>query len=396
MRLPTRRTVMLGSLALLVVIALALAFRSPPVLVDVGVVTRERFRVVVEEEGRSRARDRYDVSAPVSGYLERVTLEPGDAVATQAPLFRIHPRPADPLDSRARSQMEAALERAAMALEAARMELEASEARAEFAESELARLERLFRQQHVSREQLERARAEARSARAAARSAAFRVDVSRHEQALIRVSLESSGRIGEGAPVLVEAPVAGVVLTRERESAGLIQAGERVLQLADLDSLEVEVDVLSPDAVRLEPGMPVELTRWGGESTLHGTVRRIDPAGFTRISALGVEEQRVWVVVDLTGPRKHRSGLGHGYRVEARFILRDEANTLQVPASALFREGGQWAVYVIDGGRARRRDVEVGARSGLVAEIVGGLEVGEHVVLHPGDDVANGTRIEVR
>jgi len=396
MTLPTRRTLMLGSLGLLLLMALILALRDPPVLVDSAPVTRERFRVVVEEEGRSRVRDHYQVTAPVSGYLDRVTVEPGDIVDEHAPLFRIHPPPADPLDTRTRSQMEAALERGEMALEAARMDQQASEAQAEFAESELARLERLFQQQHVSREAVDRARAEARSSRAAARSASFRVDVARHEQELIRVSLISSGPTGEGAPVVVEAPVPGVVLKRERESAGLVQAGAPVLQLADLDSLEVEVDVLSPDAVRLQPGMPVELERWGGDSVLRGTVRRIDPAGFTRVSALGVEEQRVWVIVGLAEPRKHWAGLGHGYRVEARFILRDQEDVLQVPGSALFREDGRWATYVIDGGRARHRVVDVGARSGLAAELLGGLEVGERVVLHPGDAIAEGTRVEVR
>ncbi len=168
------------------------------------------------------------------------------------------------------------------------------------------------------------------------------------------------------------------------------------MTLGDLNSLQVEVDLLSPDAVRLRPGMAVELERWGGNDVLPGRVRRIEPAGFTHISALGVEEQRVWVIVDFESDREHWQDLGDGYRVEARFILWEGEDVLQIPASALFREEDTWSVYVIEDGEAVRRSVTPGRRSGLLTEIQSGLEPGEQVILHPGESIASGVRVSTR
>lgn len=390
-----RRTLLYVAIALGIVFALLVALRDAPVLVESAPVTRAAFRVVVEAEGRSRVRDRYLVTAPVAGYLSRVQVEPGDPVERGEALFAIHSAPAAPLDARMQRVLEASLERSAVAFEAARMEQQAAEARAEFAASERTRMERLFEREQVARDAVEAARTEARATAAAARSAAFRADVARYERRLIEAALETGAGLGESV-IHVQSPVSGVVLRRERESAGPVQAGAPVLELADLGTLEVEVDVLSADAVRIALGTPVEVVRWGGAGTLHGRVRRIDPAGFTDVSALGVEEQRVWVIVELTEPRERRRGLGDGYRVEARFVLRDEPDVLQVPTSALFRESDGWATFVIDGDRAVRRPVQVGARSGLVAEVLDGLGAGERVVLHPGDEIADGARVEVR
>jgi HlyD family secretion protein len=175
-----------------------------------------------------------------------------------------------------------------------------------------------------------------------------------------------------------------------------VQPGEPVLVLGDLDSIEVEVDVLSPDAVRLRTGMAVELERWGGDGILPGRVRRVEPAGFTKISALGIEEQRVWVFVDIDAERERWRRLGDGFRVEARFVLSDESDILQAPAAALFREGERWGAYVIADGRAHYRAVTPGRRSGLSVEIVDGLTAGERVLLHPGQDIVDGTRVSAR
>ncbi|HEX7037231.1 MAG TPA: efflux RND transporter periplasmic adaptor subunit [Pseudomonadales bacterium] len=395
MNLRARRALLYAAIGVGIVLALVFAWRDPAVLVESATAERAPFRVVVEAEGRSRARDRYRVTAPVSGHLARVEVEPGDRVERGSPLFTIHSAPAPPLDVRTDRLLRAALERSKVALQAAQMEQEAADARAEYAAGERSRIERLFESGQASREAVDRARADARATAATARSAAFRADVARHEMLLIEAALEPAGDVGDSL-IRVESPVSGVVLRRDRESAGPVQAGEAVLELADLESLEVEVDVLSADAVRLEIGTPVEITRWGGPGTLHGTVRRIDPGGFTDVSALGVEEQRVWVIVALSDPASRRRNLGDGYRVEARFVLRDDPDVLQVPSSALFRESAGWATFVIEGGRAVRRPVEVGARSGLAAEILGGLAAGERVVLHPGDEIADGTRVDVR
>ncbi|ROQ20723.1 MULTISPECIES: efflux RND transporter periplasmic adaptor subunit [Marinimicrobium] len=396
MKRPNRRTLIFAAITLLVIVVMIISFRDPPALVDSAQVIRGPFRITVEEEGRTRLPDRFEVSAPVAGYLNRVLLEPGDEVAQGDTLFTLNPAPADALDARTGAQARAALARAESALAAAESAVEVQRAQAELADRELVRVQRLVDQGHLSREALDRALAEARSASARLRTAQFQVDVARHERENAEAALTIAGGEVRSEPLKVTAPTEGVVLTRERQSAGRVQPGEPILTLGDLSSLQVEVDLLSPDAVRLSPGMRVELERWGGDEVLPGRVRRIEPAGFTHISALGVEEQRVWVIVDFDAQRERWKDLGDGYRVEARFILWEGDDVLQVPASALFREEKRWAVYVIEDGEAVRRTVTPGRRSGLLTEIQDGLEPGERVILHPGQDIEPGRRVEAR
>lgn len=396
MKRPNRRTLIFAAVTLLVIVVMIISFRDPPALVDSAQVIRGPFRITVEEEGRTRLPDRFEVSAPVAGYLNRVLLEPGDPVTKGDTLFTLNPAPADALDARTGAQARAALARAESALAAAESAVEVQRAQAELADRELARVQRLVDEGHLSREALDRALAEARSASARLRTAQFQVDVARHERENAEAALTIAGGEVRSEPLKVTAPTDGVVLTRERQSAGRVQPGEPILTLGDLSSLQVEVDLLSPDAVRLSPGMRVELERWGGDDVLPGRVRRIEPAGFTHISALGVEEQRVWVIVDFDAEREHWKDLGDGYRVEARFILWEGDDVLQVPASALFREEERWAVYVIEDGEAVRRTVTPGRRSGLLTEIREGLEPGERVILHPGQDIQPGRRVERR
>ncbi|UZJ45993.1 efflux RND transporter periplasmic adaptor subunit [Marinimicrobium sp. C6131] len=396
MKRPNRRTLIFAAVTLLVIVVMIISFRDPPALVDSAQVIRGPFRITVEEEGRTRLPDRFEVSAPVAGYLNRVLLEPGDPVTKGDTLFTLNPAPADALDARTGAQARAALARAESALAAAESAVEVQRAQAELADRELARVQRLVDEGHLSRDALDRALAEARSASARLRTAQFQVDVARHERENAEAALTIAGGEVRSEPLKITAPTEGVVLTRERQSAGRVQPGEPILTLGDLSSLQVEVDLLSPDAVRLSPGMRVELERWGGDEVLPGRVRRIEPAGFTHISALGVEEQRVWVIVDFDAEREHWKDLGDGYRVEARFILWEGDDVLQVPASALFREEERWAVYVIDDGEAVRRTVTPGRRSGLLTEIREGLEPGERVILHPGQDIQPGRRVERR
>lgn len=392
--LPRMGTVVLVLLGLVILLALVLGFRPPPVLVDSAEVSRGEFRLTVEEEGRTRVADRYEVSAPLTGQLSRVLLEPGDSVEVGDPLFFIHPLPSAPLDARSRAQAEATLSAAETAVRLARSQWEAEQARLELAEAEHKRASPLYEQGHLSSDQYERILAELRRARASHNSARFAMDIARFERDNARATLQAEG---EGsAPLAVRAPVSGKVLRRMRQSEGAIHAGEGVLSIGRLESLEVEVDVLSADAVRLRPGMAVELERWGGEESLPGRVRQVEPAGFTRVSALGVEEQRVWVKVELVGEREQWAALGDAYRVEARFILWRGDEVLQAPASALFRDGSGWATYVIEDGEARLRQVEAGRRSGLSREILSGLQQGERVVLHPGGDIQDGSRVRQR
>ena len=406
MQLSIKQKLLYSLLAILLLLALAYGFRAPATLVDSDLVVRARLEVSVEEEGRTRLADRYQVSAPLTGYLGRIGLEPGDTVAQGQALFSINPTPVNSLDARSRVQAEAALAQAQAALAAAQTQVEAERARLELADKELARIQRLVEAGHLPADNLDRARAEARRARASVNSARFAVDVAGHELENAQATLSVGGGAQRNAPFSVNSPIKGVVLSRQRQSEGTVQAGEAVLTLGDLDNLEVEVDLLSSDAVRVQPGMRVELARWGGTDALPGRVRRVDPAGFTRFSALGVEEQRVWVIVDIDTPRAQWQYLGDAYRVEARFILWEGDKILQIPASALFRNDKDvrtngdvrhdWACYVIEQGRAKRRAISIGRRSGLQVEITGGLQEGDRVLLYPGQNIVDGSRVRLR
>lgn len=390
-----RKAILVG-LAAVLLLALAFGFREPAALVDVGEVVRGPFQVTVEEEGRTRLSDRYDVSAPVGGFLGRVMLEPGDEVSRGQVLFLLHPHVAPPLDSRSRAQATAALARAESSLELAQAQVDSEQARVDLARAELRRIERMVQAGHMPAEILDQAQSEMRRASASLRSARFAVDVARHERDNAQALLATEQNGSAPAPIQVVSPVDGVVLRRLRQSEGSVQAGEPIVSLGNLASLEVAVDVLSPDAVRLQPGMRVELDRWGGDSTLPGRVKRIEPAGFVKVSALGVEEHRVWVIVELDAPRAAWQSLGDGYRVEARFILWEADELLQVPTSALFRHGAGWGTFLVVDGRASYRSVEPGRRSGLRTEVISGLEPGDQVILHPGQSLADNARVRSR
>jgi HlyD family secretion protein len=275
----------------------------------------------------------------------------------------------------------------------------AAAAEAELARSEYQRRKRLCEVSCVSREELDQAATRMRSTAAASRSAAFAVDVAAADLEAARTALEYSAAGDPAASpemVAVRAPVDGRVLGIERKSEGVVGAGEALLEIGNPRALEVTVDVLSADAVRIQPNMPVRFERWGGEGDLAGIVRTVEPTGFTKVSALGVEEQRVLVVADLTSPAAAWERLGDGYRVEAVFLLWQGTDVLQVPASALFRVGSGWAAFAVEDGRAVRRSVEVGHRNGLIAEVRGGLAEGGSVIVHPDDAIADGARVRAR
>jgi HlyD family secretion protein len=394
--LPSKPSMIFMGVALVLLLVLAYGFRPAPIVVDATPAKRAYLNISVEEEGRTRLPDRYEISTPVTGYITRISLNPGDEVKRGMVLFTINPIQASPLDARNRAQAEALLARAESALEAMRSQIDSEEARVKLAEIELARIQHLADAGHLSAENLDRAQAEAKRATASLRSTRFSVDVARHERDSARATLAAKNKGSVSAPITVHSPVDGVVLKRMRQSEGPVQYGEPVIIVGDLASLNIEVDVLSPDAVRLQPGMRVELARWGGDHLLMGKVQRIEPAGFTRFSALGVEEQRVWVIVDVETERSQWSTLGDGYRVEARFIVWEQDNVLQVPTSALFREGDAWYLYVVHSHRARRRTVTVGRQSGLSSEILSGVKESDSVILYPGQEVHEGSRISVR
>lgn len=397
--MPWRRNLGLILLAVILLAAIAYGFWPQPVAVDVTAVTRAPLQVTVEEEGKTRVVDRFVISAPVPGYVRRIELKVGDRVSREQVLVEIEPLRSVILDPRSRAEAQARVAAAEAALRAAQEDSVAAEAEADYAAAQLQRLRRLFPKGYVSTETLQQAEAAARRTDARRTSAQFAVQVAKFDLEAARTALrysaaQNSRQIMEEAPV--RAPVEGRVLKLMRESEGVVQAGEPLLEIGDPNSLEIEVDVLSADAVRITPGARVMLERWGGAGLLEGRVRRVEPVGFTKVSALGVEEQRVWVIVDITSPTEQWQRLGDGYRVEASFILWEGDSVLQVPASALFRYQEQWAVFVAANGRAQLQPVQVGHRSGLAAEIISPLKQGELVILHPDDSLADGARISLR
>lgn len=385
----------LAGLALLALLARAL--RPAPVPVSVARVATGPFVDSVIEEGRTRLRDTWNVSVPVAGYLQRVALEVGDEVEQGQALFRLEPSPAPALDPRARQQAEDTLQAAEARLRAARANLETTQAERRFAESEYERYRQLHQRNLVSTTELEQHRSQRDRLRALESAAAAGVEAARFEVESARavLAVASGQRDALEHPALtIRAPIAGTVLTRYRCCEGSVAAGEPILELGSLQALEVQVDLLSMDAVRVRPGMRVQLTGWGGDEVLAGRVRRIEPSGFTRVSALGVDEQRVPVIIDFDdGQDPAALGLGSGFRVDAEFLVWQADEVLQLPTSALFRADGQWAVFRIEEGRALRVPVTPGRRSGLVSELLDGLEVGDVVITHPGERVADGVRV---
>ncbi|MGB5539356.1 MAG: HlyD family efflux transporter periplasmic adaptor subunit [Gammaproteobacteria bacterium] len=390
-----------GFMLLAVVIAAALAwgFWPAPLLVEIATVKRAPLSVTVEEEGIARVKDRFVISAPVAGYLQRIVLEVGDALQQGQTLAFMEPLRPDVLDVRSRALAQAKVSAAQAAVNSAEQKTRAARAEAEYARNDHARKKQLQAKALVSREELEQAATRSRQAAAELRSAEFSVEVARFDLQAAQTALEYSiGSKTHGAAERVElkAPIASRVLKILHKSEGVVATGEPLMEIGDPAALEIAVDVLSADAVRIRPGTAVQLLRWGGPQPLDAVVRTVEPAGFTKISALGVEEQRVWVIADLISPRPQWEQLGDGYRVEATYLLWHGEDVLQVPASALFRVGDAWTAFVVQGGKARLRTVSAGRSSGLATQVLEGLQVGERVILHPDDRIGEGVRVEAK
>jgi HlyD family secretion protein len=392
-----RSRIGIGVLIAAVVIAVLLGFRSAPVSVDVAAASRGPLQVSVEEEGKTRVIDRYLISAPVAAYASRIELKVGSAVHKGETLVQLEPLPSAVLDPRSRAEAEARVEAGEDALKAARENARAAEASAELANADLKRIKRLRKDNLASADQEDRAQAAASSADATLRSARFAVEVARHDLEAAKTALKYSGtKASSVEPLLITSPVDGNVLKIPRESEGVVAAGQALIEVGDPRSLEIEAEVLSADAVRIKPGMQVLFERWGGDEPLQGVVRTVEPVGFTKVSALGVEEQRVLVISDITSPPDEWRQLGDAYRVEASFILWSKEDVLQIPASALFRYNNGWAVFVMQDDRAQRREVKIGQRNGLVAQVLEGITEGERVIAHPDDSIDDGVRVKLR
>jgi HlyD family secretion protein len=382
------------SLVLAAVVAAVLyGFRPQPARVEVVRARRDAMQVSIQEEGRTRVTDRFVVSAPIAGYLRRIRLKEGDTVVSNQVVATLEPLRPAALDPRSRAQAEAQVAAAQSSVAAAREQVRAAQTNASYWEGELGRIEKLVKSGDMARERYDSALAEERRARAALEEAEQRVKVAEAEVRSAKAALQitPAERTGESMPV--RAPVDGRVLKVVRESEGVVNAGEPLLELGTIRSLEVLVELLSADAVRVTPGMRVIFTRWGGDQPLEGRVRVVEPQAFTKISALGVEEQRVNVISDITSPRSEWQNLGAGYRVEAAFVLWQEDKVLQIPSSALFRHEDGWAVFTVQDDTARLTQVQVGRRNGLSAQILSGVSENMAVIPHPDPALTDGTKV---
>lgn len=382
--------------ALALVALLAYAFWPKPLDVETATITKGTLVVTVDGDGRTRIKDRFVVSAPVGGQIDRIALRPGDRLKLGAPITVVTPIEPPLLDARSRAQADAQhrLARAAEAQAAARVRT--AEAAAEHAKAELGRMEQLDKMGGITRAALEDTQLAARTAAAELDSARFGVGVARSQVELAAAALSRvSGKEGDTTSVPVKSPVDGAVLRVITESAGVVAAGAPLVEIGDPGALEIVLDLLSSDAVLVKAGAEAWIEQWGGEGRLDGRVRLVEPSGFTKVSALGVEEQRVNVVADFTGDAAERAALGDGYRVHARIVVWQKGDAIRVPLSALFRDGDRWAVFVVAADRAQKRIIEIGRRGDREAEVLSGLGEGDQVIIHPGDRLAPGARIKV-
>jgi HlyD family secretion protein len=385
--------------------AIVYAFLPQPIPVDVASVTRGPLVVSINEDGKTRIKDRYTVSAPLAGRLQRIKLRAGDPViAGETVVAVIEPVAPELLDPRALAQAEARVKAAEAALSRAGATLSAARAELEHAESELARARRLFASKTFTQQELDTAALLERTRAEEFRAARFAEEIARFELELARAALirstppdeQTPTQIGSSWQLEIRSPINGRVLKVVQESAGVVTAGTALLELGDPRDLEVVVDVISTDAVKIHPGDKVILEHWGGSKPLQARVRLVEPAAFTKISALGVEEQRVNVIIDFIDSISERSALGDGYRVEARIVTWEGADVLRVPTSALFRRDTDWAVLAVSQHQAILQSLRIGHQNSLAAEVLEGIQEGSQVIVHPSDKITPGVNVVLR
>jgi HlyD family secretion protein len=381
-----RKRLTVAGVVALALVGVVLAFRPSPQPVDVVVVARRPLVVTVDQEGVSRVRDRYVITAPVAGGLHRIGLEAGDSVRRGQVVALLDPLA---LDSRSRQLATARLAAAEDTYRTARANLEA--AREVYAQThrERVRADSLAAQHLISPEQQEQFAVSESSRAREVDAADYKAQAAAHDVEQARAAL-SPGGTGAASPYAVYAPVSGRVLRIPERSGRVVAAGDTLLVVGDPARIEIVADLLSSDAVKVHPGDTMLLEEWGGGDTLRGVIRRVEPAGFTKVSALGVEEQRVNVIGDLVEPA---GGLGDAYRVEVRVVLWRGEDVVTVPASAIYRSAGGWETFVVESGRARRRVLTIGHRGAFDVEVVSGLSPGEVVIRQPSDRITDGIRV---
>lgn len=391
----TLSRVVAGLLSLAAAAAIIWSVMPRPVPVETVTVTKGRFVATVDEDGKTRIRERYVVAAPLTGRLTRVRLKAGDQVRADEVVAAIVPSPAPLLDPRSRREAEERLGGAEASLERAKAGVERARAQATQADTEFTRTQTLAASGSATTQALERAELAKRVADRDLRAAEFFNHAAEHEldQARALLARYEAGGEAQSETWNVSAPVSGLVLRVAQESETIVQPGTPILEIGDPRDLEIVVDVLSTEAVEIHPGAEVAVVNWGGPGALSGRVRRVEPAAFTKVSTLGVEEQRVNVLVDILSPTEQWAGLGDAYRVDARITAFSQNDATIVPASALFRRGETWNVFVADDGRARSRGVTLLRRSGGFAAVTAGVQPGEQVIVYPSDRIDSGVRV---
>jgi HlyD family secretion protein len=389
-----------AGLALVGVIAWMVSPR--PVPVETAQVQTGTLRETIDEEGKTRVRDRYTVSAPLAGTVARITLKPGDSVAVGALVTSIKPNLPTLLDARTERELAERVGAAEAKLQAAIAAVAKAEAARAQAEIDLKRAETLAARGTIAKAQLEKAQLEAQLrlrevdlAQAERRAAEHDVAVAKAALQRYRKGTEpGAARDAEDLDAFeVRSPISGRILKVHQESAATVALGAPLVDVADTGQLEIVAEILTVDAVRIPAAAATRITGWGGAETLLARVRHVEPAAFTKVSALGVEEQRVRVIIDLLSPPRQWSSLGDGFRVDVAIETYVREGAIKAPLGALFRDGAGWAVYAVVDGRARRRRVEVGRRSASETEILAGLAAGERVILYPTDRVGEGVKV---
>jgi HlyD family secretion protein len=396
----TKRIVIWSVVIGIIVIGLAFSFMPRAVMVDLVEIAPRPLVVTLDEEGETRVHDVYTLSAPVSGRVQRINWLVGDPVrANETVLAQIEPGDPSFLDPRSEAQARAAVQAAEAARDLAAAAVKDAEAQYEFARADYARMQELVKEGSVSKRDLDSAERDYKARHAGLDTARAALQVRNYELEVARAQLVSPLQTQDSREacdcIPITAPVSGRILQITDRSERVVREGDVLMQIGDPKDLEIVVDYLSMDAVRIEAGQRVIIDNWGGEKPLDGRVRLVEPFGFLKISALGIEEQRVNVIIDFTGEDGWER-LGHGYQVETRVVLWEAGEVLAVPLTALFRDREQWALFVAVNGRATLRQVEVGQKNGVLAEIRQGVATGEQVVLHPSDRVSDGTRIRSR
>lgn len=401
-RPPARRSlprkVVFWAIVAALVLVIYYALQPRPVEAEVGVVRKGPLTVFVSEEGKTRIRNRYVVAAPVAGSMQRVTLKPGDKVECgKTVLTHIEPGLAPLLDARARTQAQARVDAAIAARSRTNENIEMARTGLKYAQANWDRIKNNTDQGTISATDRDTFQREAEMKAREVRSAEFAQQVAEFELAQAKAALLQIEKPEEGGSSIdVLAPVNGVVLRVLQESSTIVTPGTPVLEIGDPTDLEIEAEILSRDAVAIQPGAEVTVEQWGGDVAAKARVRRVEPAAFTKVSALGVEEQRVLVLSDFVGEVPALKALGDRYRVEARVAVWHSDDTLLVPAGALFREGSEWKTFVFDNGKAKVVTVKAGRTDGKLTQVIEGLKAGDEVLMHPPDTVKDGSEVVKR